>query len=525
MNDPRDPFERANDYHDGNGTQPRDDDDWTLRLAGPQDDGDPRLWTLQPGADGYGLGDVAEAVRRRKIIAMAIFLVIAAMSAVWLWTMPHTYEAATRIFVKGERVDPAAAASAQAAGPIAESEVTSEIELIRSRELLRTVIKKHKLIDPQAAGSAEEQVELAVRSFEQQLRVTLIPDSSLISVRYASQDPAKAAAVVNTLADLYLEKHATLNKSMETLEFFKGQAELHAAELATAQSELTGFRQRNQISMLGNQKQSNIVRMADLEASYQGVEAQLRDAQQRLVLLKSQVEEMPERVQTASRLAVNEPLVERLKSTLMDLENERTELLVRYKSGYPLVREAEQKIRDTRAALDQAQSKSVVDETQSLNPLRQSVEGDYLRTQAEVVGLRARSEELLTKLRTHQRRQSSLERITAEHDGLDRKARMAEQNLMRYQNKEEDARIASALDQEGLLNVSIVEKATPPALPINQHLPALILLSILVASAAALGGALAVDRYHCPFGNISEIATAAGVPVLVMTEERTSHVS
>ncbi len=96
---------------------------------------------------------------------------------------------------------------------------------------------------------------------------------------------------------------------------------------------------------------------------------------------------------------------------------------------------------------------------------------------------------------------------------------------MRYQNKEEDARIASALDQERLLNVSIVEKATPPALPINQHLPALMLLSVLVASAAAVGGALMVDRYQRPFANISEIATAAGVPVLVMTEEPTTHVS
>ena len=525
MNDPRDPLEGANGSPENGELQHRDQSAWTLRLAGPQDDGDPRMWNLHPGSDGYGVGDLSEAVKRRRLIAMSIFLAIAATAAAWLWGMPRTYEASTRIFVKRERVDPGADSPVQMAIPITQSEVTSEIELLRSRELLRKVIKKYGLIDPNGPGSTEERVELAVRDFEQTLRVTLIPDSSLISVRYASQDPAQAAAIVNTLADLYMDKHATLHKNIEALEFFKQQAERYATELEEFQSDLTAFRERNQISMLGDQKQSNIVHMADLEAGYQGVEAQLRDAQQRLILLKTQAGEMPERVRTASRLAVNEPLVERLKSTLMDFENERTELLSRYEPGYRLVQEMERKIRDTRAALDQAQSKSVVDETQSLNPLRQAVEGDYLHTQAEVAGLRARSDELLTKLRTHQRRQSSLERITAEHDALDRKARMAEQNFMRYQNKEEDARIASALDQERLLNVSIVEKATPPALPINQHLPALVLLSILVASAAAVGGALMVDRYQRPFANISEIATAAGVPVLVMTEEPTTHVS
>jgi uncharacterized protein involved in exopolysaccharide biosynthesis len=460
-------------------------------------------------------------------LVLAVFCVVFVPAVAWVWMTPASYEAELKLFVKRERIQ--ATADAHRPEPVREAtefEVSSEIEVLRSRELLESVVERHGLADPKWPGSERERVATAVKRLEEGLRVGPIPKTNVISLRYANQDPAKAADVLNSLVALYLEKRTALQRNPEALEFFTEQVDQYAAELKEAQDALTEYMQRNEISLLDRQKEATLQRVGALEAELQEIGAQIEGAEKRVEILRQQGESQPKTVTSSSRSSVNTALIQYLKTTLIELQNQRTELLSRFQPDYRTVQEIDKKIADTQAALEREDRASVVDETESLNPLRQSIESEFFRTQSEIVSLRARQRDLQKKLAENHGRQRRLESVTTDHESLTRRVQMTEENYMLYQSRKEEARIANALDVQRFLHVSIFEPATPPALALERHRPVLAFLGLLLASFASLGAALLGDRQSRPVTGVMEIATLTGLPVLsTCGEPQLQHVS
>ncbi|MBI3666857.1 MAG: hypothetical protein HY236_11655 [Acidobacteria bacterium] len=336
----------------------------------------------------------------------------------------------------------------------------------------------------------------------------------MISVKYAARDPVLAAEVLNTAAALYLEQHSAVHRNQETSGFFTHQAEYYKQALGEAQRVLSAFQQRREISLLEQQKQANLSRVTALEASFQETESQIRDAEQRAALLRRQLESLPVTIQAQSRTARNEALMERLKSLLVELENKRTELLTKYDPGYRLVQEVEKQIRDTRTTLEREQAATVVDQTETPNPIRQSVEGELLRTESLIAGLWARRTSVAKDLMYYKDNQQTLERLTADHKDLQRRVKVAEENYLLYQKKQEESRIADAMDQQKILNVSVLERAVPPALPVERHQLLILLLGLVVAAFAGAGCALMAEHFNPSIWGATELITYTGLPVL-----------
>ena len=102
---------------------------------------------------------------------------------------------------------------------------------------------------------------------------------------------------------------------------------------------------------MDERKELNLKRLADLEAVLQQINADIQDATRRSELLKSDRDSLPPMIESASRTARNDILLEKLKSELLDLQNKRTELLTKFEPSYRLVTEVDQQIRDTRDAI------------------------------------------------------------------------------------------------------------------------------------------------------------------------------
>jgi uncharacterized protein involved in exopolysaccharide biosynthesis len=459
-----------------------------------------------------------DIIRRNRTAAIAGFAAVFVPLLLWALFAPAMYEAELRILVKRERLEGNVGGQA---GPVSPQEVSSEIELLRSRELLEQVARRRGLLG--AAEASQADTERAVRQLEQDLQVAALANTNLIAMRYAERNPKQAAEVLNTLASLYLEKRAALERNGEALEFFQEQAGYHGGEIEQAQQAMGEFTSSNQVSLLRQQKEAALRWVEDLGAELATVSAEIQSGKRRLEQLRQQGEKLPETVKTASRSARNQALIEKLKSRLLELENERTGLLSRYEPGYRLVVEIEKKIADTKTALQGEDQAVVVDETEALNPIRQSVEAEYFRTQTELAGLEARQRELRRKLGEQQGRQMRLEALTAEHDTLTRKLKLAEENYLRYEDRKEQARIANALDLQQFLHVSIVEPAKEPALPAERHSAVMLLLGLLLASCTGLGAAVARDRQNRAVSSAAEIAELTGLPVLSTAAQMTKR--
>lgn len=454
--------------------------------------------TAAMGAATLSVAALWQLARRRGRLLAALFLLMFGTAAAYVLTRPPRYEAQMKLLLKRARSEAPLDVERRQAGTVAtelsDGEIESEIELFRNRDSLATVVREQGLAAELNGTPGEAaRVALAVRELGKRLSVFRIEKTNLIAVSLRDRDPERAARVLGRLAEIYLAKHTVLHRNQDSSQFFARQAEIYAEELDQAQRQLAEFRERHQVSLLAAEKEAALRRQDELERALQQTESEIESARDRVAQLRRQVRELPETVETQSRMARSETLLERLKATLLELENKRTELLTKYDSSYRLVREVDRQIEDTRRMLEQEQQARVVDRTSALNPLRQSLKGDLLRTETELAGLLAKRDKLAADLKQVRAGLVGLERITAEHDDLARRVKLAEENFLLYQRKREESRLADALDRERILNVSIVEQAAPPAVPVDQHRAALLLLSAVMAAFASLGLTLVID--------------------------------
>ncbi|MDP8980806.1 MAG: Wzz/FepE/Etk N-terminal domain-containing protein [Acidobacteriota bacterium] len=463
----------------------------------------------------YTVRAILSAVRRRRMAALTAFLVVMLLAGIYIVMMPAKYEAEMRLFITRSRVDlpisPGGGTVGTVPGDVTDGEVNSELELLKSTDLLENVARSCGLLK---AGGDSRQAALVLKNMQRDLKVMPVKKTNIISVKYSSRDPLLSQRVVNTMADLYLEKHTAIHRNRETSEFFAEKSKQYGTQLEEAQRNLAAFEQSKGASMLDQQKDASLKRRADLQTSLNDVRSQMREAEDRAKTLRAQLKALPSTVNSENRSARNESLIEKLKTMQLQLENRRTELLTKYDPGYRLVQEVDQQIRDTRAALDRELAPRVVDKVDALNPLRQTVEAELLRTETLAAGLRAKEQSMAANLQTEIGNQSNLVRATTGDEDLKRRQKIAEENYLLYRRKQEESRIAEEMDKQRILNVSVMQMASVPVLPVDRHRSFIVLLALLAGALLSMVTALAVDSMDQPVRTSRQAETAARVPVL-----------
>ena len=460
---------------------------------------------------------------RRKALLIGLFTGIFGLVALVTFVMPRQYESRMKVIVKNERADlvvsPDARNGGQPRGDVNETEVNSEIELLTSNDLLAKVVRGCHLYErtgaAQATGTpAPQAVERAVRKLERELKITPVRKANIIQITYAAPDPELAARVLKELSSAYLDAHLSIHRSAGTTEFFENQAGQYEKRLRESENRLSQFRRDKDITSIAEQKDLTLRKAMDSDAALREADAGLAETAGRVGELRKQVASQERRIVTQSRVLPNQYSVERLNTMLAELENRRTQALMKFRSDDRVVIELEQEISNTRAALDRAAKLSATEQATDVNPLRQSFEGDLARTELQQAGLKARHTSLARSLGTYKARLAQLESASIEHESLQRNVKESEENYMLYSRKQEEARIADSLDQQKISNVAIAEY------PVAQHLPAKpnvllnLALGALLACFVSLGAVFGVEYSGSSFYTPAELETATGIPVL-----------
>lgn len=90
---------------------------------------------------------------------------------------------------------------------------------------------------------------------------------------------------------------------------------------------------------------------------------------------------------------------------------------------------------------------------------------------------------------------------------------MAEEKYLLYVNKREEARIEDAMDQGGILNVTVAEEPRTPALP-AQAVWVFVVVGAMFGGAASTGLAFTADYLNSGFRTPDEVIAYLGTPVL-----------
>jgi uncharacterized protein involved in exopolysaccharide biosynthesis len=450
-----------------------------------------RIWTVD---------DVVAALRRRARLVLVCFLALATGIAVAMVTAAPLYEGRLKILVKRDRADSVITGAAESVvarteRELSETEVMSQVELLRSEELLQRVAVETGLAERLRADyptySPAEAQELATRQLRRRLSITPLKRTWLIDVAYEERDRRLTRSVLDTLARLYLEKHLALQRPPGTYDFFAAQADRARGELDALRGRLLAFSEQHQVVSADIEKQAVLERLSEFDALRAQSAAHLAETTSRLARLTDALTEVPE--QRTSEVRTDTAVEREVRTRIVSLEMQRAQLLQKFTPEYRGVREVDLQIREAQAALAAVERAPVLEETVADNPTREWLDTELARSRAEQAGVAARLDVLSNTVATYRTHAQQLERRDVEQQDLERELAAAEAKYLLYVQKREEARISDELDRTRIANVAVAEG---PMVAVRPHRePSLAFLPLFLAAALFLSGGLglAVD--------------------------------
>lgn len=385
-----------------------------------------------------GLG-LLEALRHHKLLIASVFLAIMAATSAYIWYLPLKYQSEMTLFIDRSRADVPVSAGNQPVGPVAsnldDAEVNSELELFRGSVLLTAAARETGLLSKEDTTSVK--AAKVLQSMETNLQVSLVHKSNIISVTFVDSDPDRAQAIVSAIGDLYLEEHGSIRRNPEAALFFAAKAKEYAGQLAAAQQELEIYERDLDLSAFDARTAQSLKRRSELQSEMDDTLSQLNEAQDKATVLRKELAELPATVNSQNRSARNEPLIEQLKTMELELMQKRTELLSTYAPDYPPVLAVEQKIRDTRTALERELTPGVIDSVNAINPLHQQVQTELLQAESTIAALRAKQSNIGVNLQRENAAARVLVESAPRYDDLKRRVKVAEENYLLYTRKQE----------------------------------------------------------------------------------------
>jgi uncharacterized protein involved in exopolysaccharide biosynthesis len=475
------------------------------------------------------LRDLLAVVFRQRRLALIAFVVVLAAIIAYRLIAPG-YESEMKVLLRRGRVDPVVAPTPSQAELIrqgvTEEEVNSEAELLHDNEILRTVVQRTGLA---AEGSswfwslvgddAGKSLARAVRRMDRRLTVEPIRKSALITVSYESSDPEQTARVLQSLADAYLERHHQVHRASGEFSFFDQQVTQSRHSLETAELQLAEFTRDQGVVSASQERDLTLQELSDADADDRKTRVELAENSERIRALQSKLDLLPERAMTQMRNSDNPELMEKMKTRLLELELQRTDLLIEFEPSYRLVKEVEQKIAQTKASIAGEDRVPIRDQTSDLEPNHAWAKSELVKAEVEARALGAHAAAEGVLLAHYRDAAQQLGDQSIAQDRLLHDLKSAEDRYLLYVDKREEARIGDALDQGGILNVAIVEQPVVPQLPKLSEL-SFGLIGLALAGTVSVSLAFVTDYLSPAFRTPDEVVDFLRAPVLASLPQR-----
>ena len=258
------------------------------------------------------LRDFLRVLFKRKTQILLFFAVTFVTVAVATFMAKPTYLATAQILVKLGRENVYVPTSG-GAGPVVnfnhEEQINSEIEILKSRSLAMEVLQElgpENIYENIAGGpsgiraaifpsksSPRTPAENALLSMQKALDVQGIKKSNVIEVSFRHTDPEIAAAVVNKLSNLFLDRHLSVHKTPQSYEFFQQQSEFLKTKLSEAEDRLQELKKQYDVTALDEQQSILLKQIAELRAGLNETTSQSVEVENRAQELQQQLATVP----------------------------------------------------------------------------------------------------------------------------------------------------------------------------------------------------------------------------------------
>jgi uncharacterized protein involved in exopolysaccharide biosynthesis len=315
------------------------------------------------------LRTLGQALSRKKgwIIVPTVLAAVLSMMAVNLVTPRYRSEARIlidgreNVFLRpnGERNEERTSLDPEA--------VTSQVQLVLSRDLAREIIKKNKLaerpeFDPVLQGITPLKSVLALLgvvrdpfsmtpeervldAYFDRLTAYAVDKSRVIVVEFQSRDPELAARVANSIVDGYLvlQQDARQAQAKSASQWLSGEIESLRRKVADAESRVEEFRSKSSLFIGTNNTSLSNQQMGELNTQLNNARALKSDAENRARLIREMLQSG--RPIEASEV-LNSELMRRLSEQRVTLRAQLAEQSSTLLDNHPRIKELKAQLAD-----------------------------------------------------------------------------------------------------------------------------------------------------------------------------------
>jgi len=310
-----------------------------------------------------------------------------------------------------------------------------------------------------------------------------------------------------------MEKHSLVHQPAGQVKFFEDETERYRTSLASAEARLVDFVRQQPIADPRVATDATLQKLTEFNGELRHIQAEIAETQERMRWLQEGEKATPDRLTTQVRLTDDAPVLQSLKTKLADLHLQREDLLAKFNPSYRPVQKLDKQIADLRSTIAAEQSVPISEKVTDVNPTHQWLDSEMVKVRVDLKGLHAKAEAMNRLVRVYENDARNLGERGIREQTLLRTLKAEEENYLLYVRKREEARISQALDQNGIINVSVAEAPAVPILPTHSRWFMFVLGGVC---AAVVSGAsfVVAERRDKSFRSPSEIEQLLKVPVL-----------
>lgn len=486
---------------------------------------------LHPGHDdsarGMGLAGFLEVVRRRRALALLPFLFVITAVASLAFFLPSLWTAQALILVNRPQIPEA----------YVRTSVNSDLEarlLTLSQQVLgparlQQIIAKHDLYPAErATRTTAEIVDKMRRDIQIKLqddrdpRPRPEPRTFLFSIAYRATDPAVAAEVTNTLADLFIAENSRLREEQATgtSQFLETQLEDLRRKLVAQERRITEYKERHP-GELPEQREANLRTLERLQGQLQLASETNRRANERIQLISQSLREID--LTSGMAAGPSGTPADSAAARLAALRQELVALQTRYSDRYPDVVQTREQIRLLEEKLQAEQAAARAAGAGAGRDLRVVPSNPYIMslmsqldqaqveaktTAEEMANLRRQIAVFERRLENMPKREQELAVITRDYETM----REMFRSLLA---KRSEAEIAADLEQRRKGETfQLIEAAGYPERPTGPNRLRLLLVGVALALGASAVAVVLAEQVDTSFRRLEEVRAEAPMPVL-----------
>jgi uncharacterized protein involved in exopolysaccharide biosynthesis len=318
--------------------------------------------------------------KKAKVLRPTILVAILTLIAVQLVTPRYASE--SRVFIEGRGnvyLRPDADRDNNTGAAVDEEAVTSQAQIILSRDLAREVIDKLKLgdlpeFDPALNGVSPIKAvlglfgivkdplsmtpeERVLTAYYDRLTVTPVDKSRVINIDFISQNPDLAAKVANAVADAYLvrQRQAKQEQAQTAGQWLAGEIDSMRQKVEDAEAKVEDFRARSNLLVGANNTTLSAQQLSEVNTQLSTARAQKADAEAKAKLIRDMLRS-GQPIEASDIL--NSELIRRLDEQRVTLRAQLAEQSSTLLDNHPRIKELKAQIEDLdnqiRAAAEQA---------------------------------------------------------------------------------------------------------------------------------------------------------------------------